>query len=127
MRFHRLMDLTSHRADGAKGILRILKNGGNFLPQKMPSFFRAHFQKGLPLEVYVASGDASFGRKQAQDGFAKRGLSAAGLADNGHAFTLGKRKRNVTGGCLFSVADRDMGEAEYLRPTHCTSSSPVIS
>ena len=121
------MDLTSHRADGTKGIFRVLKNGGHFLSQKVPPFFRAHFQKGLPFEVYGASGDASFGRKQAQDGFAKRGLSAAGLAYNGKALPSGKRKRNVTGGCLFSVANRDMGEAEYFRPTHCTSRSPVIS
>lgn len=111
MRFHRLMDLTPHRADGAKGVLRILKNGGDLLPQQAPPFFRAHFQKGLSLEVYIAGGDASFGRKQTQDGLAKRGLSAAGLADNGQAFTLGKRKRNVPGRCLFSVCDRDMGEA----------------
>lgn len=127
MRFHRLMDLTSHRANGAKGVLRVLKNGGDLLPQQAPSFFRAHFQKGLPFEVYVAGSDAPIGGKQAQYSFTERRLSTARLADNGQTLTSGKRKRNISGSHLFSVCDRDMGEAKYLRLTHCTSSSAVIS
>ena len=79
MRFHRLMDLTSHRANGAKGILRVLKNGGDLLPQQAPSFFRAHFQKGLPFEVYVTGSDAPIGGKQPQDGFTERGMTINGI------------------------------------------------
>lgn len=104
-----------------------LENGGDLLPQQPPSFFRAHFQKGLPFEVYVTGSDAPIGGKQTQDGFTERGLSTARLADNSQALASGKRKRNVPGSHLSSVRDRDMGEAEYFRLTHCTSSSAVIS